>query len=104
MPMNNVDVREKRKYPELLLVPRLLEDVETPGPLQEDSNKPRPEKRLNIAILWATILSKVMNGFGTLAFVWATVVLLGGFSTLITPRDFWFVSIISFVQAVGYVY
>ncbi|KAI5004151.1 hypothetical protein ZWY2020_031394 [Hordeum vulgare] len=43
--------------------------------------------------------SKVMSGCGALAFIWATVVLLGGFSTLIKQKDFWFVTIIVFMEA-----
>ncbi|XP_020171338.3 uncharacterized protein [Aegilops tauschii subsp. strangulata] len=42
---------------------------------------------------------KVMSGCGALAFIWATVVLLGGFSTLIKQKDFWFVTIIVFMEA-----
>ncbi|CAL5034756.1 unnamed protein product [Urochloa decumbens] len=83
------------------LVPRLGEAGKREPEPEEDNKAPRPEERLNIAILRAAILWKVMNGFGTLAFVWATVVLLGGFATLITQRDFWFVTTISFIQAVG---
>ncbi|XP_052164154.1 uncharacterized protein LOC127781246 isoform X2 [Oryza glaberrima] len=40
-----------------------------------------------------------MNGCGALAFAWATVVLLGGYATLIKQKDFWFVTIIVFMEA-----
>ncbi|KAF8660497.1 hypothetical protein HU200_057647 [Digitaria exilis] len=36
---------------------------------------------------------------GTLAFIWATVVLLGGFSTYLHKVDFWVITIIIFIQA-----
>lgn len=45
-----------------------------------------------------------MNGLGTLATIWATVVLLGGFSVLIKQQDFWYVTIVAFVESIGYVY
>uniref|UniRef100_J3L0K0 Uncharacterized protein n=1 Tax=Oryza brachyantha TaxID=4533 RepID=J3L0K0_ORYBR len=64
-----------------------------------DGTIPRPEEKLNKTIFWFAVLFKLMNGFGTLAFVWATVVLLGGFSTLIKPDDFWRVTVIVFIQA-----
>nr|CAB3489473.1 unnamed protein product [Digitaria exilis] len=85
------------------IIPRLAKPGKREPEPEEDKNKAprRPEERLNIVILISAILWKVMNGFGTLAFVWATVVLLGGFSTLVTPRDFWFVTAISFIQAIG---
>uniref|UniRef100_A0A0E0DLR5 DUF4220 domain-containing protein n=1 Tax=Oryza meridionalis TaxID=40149 RepID=A0A0E0DLR5_9ORYZ len=41
-----------------------------------------------------------MSSLGTLATIWATVVLLGGFSTLI-KKDFWYVTVIAFVQSIG---
>nr|CAB3472214.1 unnamed protein product [Digitaria exilis] len=39
------------------------------------------------------------SGFGTLAFIWATVVLLGGFSAFLHKVDFWVITGIVFVQA-----
>nr|CAB3479967.1 unnamed protein product [Digitaria exilis] len=38
------------------------------------------------------------NAVGTLAFLWATVVLLGGFSTLLSRMDFWFAMVMIFVE------
>jgi hypothetical protein len=64
---------------------------------------PLPEDRLNLAIVCTAIVSKVMNGLGTLATIWATVVLLGGFSVLIKQQDFWYVTIVAFVESIGYV-
>ncbi|TVU49433.1 hypothetical protein EJB05_00746, partial [Eragrostis curvula] len=60
-----------------------------------------PEERLNIALLITAFGYKVMNSIGMLATIWATVVLLGGFSTLIKKQDFWYVTVIAFVQSFG---
>jgi hypothetical protein len=60
-----------------------------------------PEEILNIAILITAFGYKMMNSLGMLATIWATVVLLGGFSTLI-KEDFWYVTVIAFVQSFGY--
>ncbi|KAL6600483.1 hypothetical protein ACP70R_045283 [Stipagrostis hirtigluma subsp. patula] len=60
-----------------------------------------PEECLNIVILCMAFVYKAMNGLGTLATIWATVVLLGGFATLIKQQDFWYVTVIAFVQSIG---
>ncbi|KAL6600475.1 hypothetical protein ACP70R_045275 [Stipagrostis hirtigluma subsp. patula] len=60
-----------------------------------------PEETLNTALLCTAFVYKAMNGLGTLATIWATVVLLGGFSTLIKQQDFWYVTVIGFVQSIG---
>ncbi|XP_020186593.1 uncharacterized protein [Aegilops tauschii subsp. strangulata] len=60
-----------------------------------------PEEWLNLAILCKAFVSKAMNGLGTLATIWATVVLLGGFAVLIKKQDFWYVTIIAFVESIG---
>ncbi|KAL6597001.1 hypothetical protein ACP70R_047135 [Stipagrostis hirtigluma subsp. patula] len=60
-----------------------------------------PEETLNTALLCTAFVYKAMNGLGTLATIWATVVLLGGFSTLIKQQDFWYVTVIAFVQSIG---
>ncbi|KAL6639797.1 hypothetical protein ACP70R_022619 [Stipagrostis hirtigluma subsp. patula] len=60
-----------------------------------------PEDHLNMALLCTALVYKAMNGLWTLASIWATVVLLGGFSTLIKQQDFWYVTVIAFIQSVG---
>uniref|UniRef100_I1PSB3 Uncharacterized protein n=1 Tax=Oryza glaberrima TaxID=4538 RepID=I1PSB3_ORYGL len=60
-----------------------------------------PEDFLNTVLLCTAFLYKAMNTIGTLATIWATVVLLGGFSTLIKKKDFWYVTVIAFVQSIG---
>ena len=63
-----------------------------------------PEEWLNLFILCEAVAYKAMSGLGTLATVWATVVLLGGFSTLVKQTDFWYITIIAFLQTIGYVH
>ena len=63
-----------------------------------------PEEWLNLAILCEAVAYKAMSILGTLATVWATVVLLGGFSTLVKQTDFWYITIIAFLQTIGYVH
>lgn len=53
-----------------------------------------PEKKITLFSLRLAILEKATSGLGSLAFVWATVVLLGGFAATLKKVDFWFVSII----------
>ncbi|KAF7067275.1 hypothetical protein CFC21_073183 [Triticum aestivum] len=60
-----------------------------------------PEECLNVAILCKAFVSKVMNGLGALATIWATVVLLGGFAVLIKKQDFWYVTIVALVESIG---
>jgi hypothetical protein len=73
------------------------------GAREGDAGASLPEDRLNLAIVCAAIVSKVMNGLGTLATIWATVVLLGGYATLIKKQDFWYVTVVAFVESIGYV-
>jgi hypothetical protein len=70
----------------------------------EEAGTSSPEERLNLAIVCTAIVSKAMNGLGTLATIWATVVLLGGFADHIKQKDFWYVTIVAFVESIGYVY
>ncbi|BAD73422.1 hypothetical protein [Oryza sativa Japonica Group] len=67
---------------------------------QPDPNDERlPEEKLNTMAVRIAFFYRVMNGCGALAFAWATVVLLGGYATLIKQKDFWFVTIIVFMEA-----
>ncbi|KAJ7544973.1 hypothetical protein O6H91_09G101100 [Diphasiastrum complanatum] len=53
-----------------------------------------PEQQLTRLALQLGVLEKTASQLGMLAFVWATVVLLGGFIVAIRPYDFWVVSAI----------
>ncbi|KAJ3687567.1 hypothetical protein LUZ61_016731 [Rhynchospora tenuis] len=69
------------------------------GPLHANSpNAEAPEKELTLFALRLAILEQLASGLGTLAFVWATVVLLGGFAIALSRRDFWFVTIILVIE------
>ncbi|XP_010906014.3 uncharacterized protein [Elaeis guineensis] len=63
-----------------------------------DSTFQAPEKKLTLFALHLAILEKAASGLGTLAFIWATVVLLGGFAVLLEDIDFWFVTIILLIE------
>ncbi|CAN6289371.1 unnamed protein product [Urochloa humidicola] len=54
----------------------------------------QPEKQLTLLALRLAVLEKAASGLGKLGFVWATVVLLGGFVSSLTTTDFWCISVI----------
>ncbi|CAL5010026.1 unnamed protein product [Urochloa decumbens] len=55
-------------------------------------------KRLNMIAFFLAFLEWVGNAVGTLAFLWGTVVLLGGFCSLLSRMDFWFVTVMIFME------
>ncbi|KAJ4802682.1 ARM repeat superfamily protein [Rhynchospora pubera] len=57
-----------------------------------------PEKKLTIFALQLAVLEKAASGLGTLGFVWATVVLLGGFAITLEKKDFWFITVILLIE------
>ncbi|XVE84821.1 hypothetical protein DITRI_Ditri17bG0043600 [Diplodiscus trichospermus] len=57
-----------------------------------------PEKKLTLFALRLSILEKSATGLGTLGFIWATVVLLGGFAITLDETDFWFITIILLIE------
>lgn len=57
-----------------------------------------PEKKLTLFALKLAILEKTATGIGTLGFIWATVVLLGGFAITLDGSDFWFITIILLIE------
>ncbi|CAO2203534.1 unnamed protein product [Urochloa humidicola] len=58
-----------------------------------------PELRLNVCLVSEVFVQILATGVGALAFIWATVVLLGGFSTYLHKADFWVITVIVFIQA-----
>uniref|UniRef100_A0A0E0I509 BLE2 protein n=1 Tax=Oryza nivara TaxID=4536 RepID=A0A0E0I509_ORYNI len=59
-----------------------------------------PEKWLNYFVRLLAVIESVGNAFGTLAFTWATVVLLSGYPTVLRFKDdFWFATAIVFLEA-----
>ena len=67
------------------------------------SQDTREELALNLSLLAEAFLQLLASGLGTLALVWATVVLLGGYSTALVRMDFWFTTAIVFVETARYV-
>ena len=65
----------------------------------DTSDEELPELRLNVCLVSEVFVQILATGVGTLAFIWATVVLLGGFSTSLHKADFWVITGIVFVQA-----
>ncbi|TVU45967.1 hypothetical protein EJB05_05477, partial [Eragrostis curvula] len=59
-----------------------------------------PERHLNCFVRSVALVERVGNALGTLAFTWATVVLLGGYPTVLRQtNDFWFATAIVFLEA-----
>lgn len=58
-----------------------------------------PEKKLTPFALRLAILEKAASRLGALAFIWATVILLGGFAMTLVSTDFWFVTIILLTES-----
>ncbi|CAN6251539.1 unnamed protein product [Urochloa humidicola] len=56
------------------------------------------QHRLNRFVRTVAVMERFGNGLGTLAFMWATVVVLGGFSTDL-GSDFWYATAIVFLEA-----
>ncbi|KAL2469966.1 ARM repeat superfamily protein [Abeliophyllum distichum] len=57
-----------------------------------------PEKKLTLFALRLAVLEKAASGIGTLGFIWATVVLLGGFAIILDKTDFWFITVILLIE------
>jgi hypothetical protein len=63
-----------------------------------------PEKQLNCFVHILAVIERMGNALGTLAFTWATVVLLGGYPTVLRPEDdFWFATTMVFLEAARYI-
>jgi hypothetical protein len=62
-----------------------------------------PEKRLNRFVHFVAMMERIGNALGTLAFTWATVVLLGGYADKLVVSDFNVATAIIFLEAVRYV-
>lgn len=68
----------------------------------EDRDKKEiPELLLNRLLVAEVFLQMLASGLGAIALAWATVVLLGGFSSALMTMDFWFVTAIVFVETAG---
>jgi hypothetical protein len=56
------------------------------------------ERRLNCFVRCVALIERLGNALGTLAFTWATVVLLGGYPAVLRI-DFWSATTIVFLEA-----
>jgi len=63
----------------------------------EDDAAP-PERRLTMLALQLAVLEKAASRLGTLGFIWATVVLLGGFAITLGQTDFWCITTLLLVE------
>ena len=57
-----------------------------------------PERRLTMLALQLAVLEKAASRLGTLGFIWATVVLLGGFAITLGQTDFWCITTLLLVE------
>jgi hypothetical protein len=57
-----------------------------------------PEKEVTMCAVQLAVLEKVASGLGALGFVWATVVLLGGFAITLQWKDFGFVTVTLLIE------
>uniref|UniRef100_A0A0D9X2B6 Uncharacterized protein n=1 Tax=Leersia perrieri TaxID=77586 RepID=A0A0D9X2B6_9ORYZ len=59
-----------------------------------------PERELNRFVRIMALMERAGNGLGTLVFTWATVVILGGFSTMLTTRKFRYATFLALLEAI----
>ncbi|KAF8721712.1 hypothetical protein HU200_022885 [Digitaria exilis] len=70
------------------------------SPARRRGKAAMPEKMLNCFVRSIALVERAGNALGTLAFTWATVVLLGGYPTVLRPTDdFRFATTIVFLEA-----
>ncbi|KAL3680215.1 hypothetical protein R1sor_023171 [Riccia sorocarpa] len=58
-----------------------------------------PEQHITIFALRLALIEKGASGLGALSFLWATVVILGGFATSVNETDFWVVTLIILAES-----
>uniref|UniRef100_A0A0E0ANL3 Uncharacterized protein n=1 Tax=Oryza glumipatula TaxID=40148 RepID=A0A0E0ANL3_9ORYZ len=76
--------------------------VQIRGEQVETGKMAAPEKRLNLFVHLVAMTERLGNALGTMAFTWATVVLLGGYpSNLDSNNDFWLATAIVFLEAIS---
>ncbi|KAJ4968194.1 hypothetical protein NE237_014895 [Protea cynaroides] len=76
-------------------------DTRDSSTADDSSSRPTaqaPEKKLTLFALQLAVLEKTATGLGALGFIWATVVLLGGYAIKLGKIDFWFITIILLIE------
>ncbi|CAD6221645.1 unnamed protein product [Miscanthus lutarioriparius] len=68
-------------------------------PEGDDNVVERPEELINRYVRLMTATANITSGLGTLALLWSTVVLLGGFVAVLGMKDFWTLTLLSFLLA-----
>uniref|UniRef100_A0A0D9X2A3 BLE2 protein n=1 Tax=Leersia perrieri TaxID=77586 RepID=A0A0D9X2A3_9ORYZ len=87
------------KTPLFVLVDRAKELIGG-GRRRQQKVAAAPEKWLNCFVRVVAMMERTGNALGTLAFTWATVVLLGGYPTMLRPVDeFYYATTIIFIEA-----
>uniref|UniRef100_K4A385 Uncharacterized protein n=1 Tax=Setaria italica TaxID=4555 RepID=K4A385_SETIT len=62
----------------------------------------RPEEMINRYVRLLTATENITRGLGTLALLWSTVVLLGGFVSTLRIKEFWVLTGLSILMACRY--
>lgn len=87
----------------IAVVPAVLASSDGSGVQQvRESSGDKAEREptwLNRIAFGVALLEWAGNAAGTLAMLWATVVLLGGFCSLLSRTDFWFSTVMIFTEA-----
>jgi hypothetical protein len=63
------------------------------------ANQTRPEELINGFAKARRGARDITSAIGFLALLWSTVVLLGGFVSVLGMKDFWYLTVISFIMA-----
>uniref|UniRef100_K4A0F5 Uncharacterized protein n=1 Tax=Setaria italica TaxID=4555 RepID=K4A0F5_SETIT len=62
----------------------------------------RPEEIINRYVRLQTATANITRGLGTLALLWSTVVLFGGFVSILPVKEFWFLAGLTIPMACRY--
>ncbi|XP_030465809.1 uncharacterized protein LOC115684983 [Syzygium oleosum] len=104
----HLDIPQLQKKNETIISPATMFEPQTSAGRRDGSSGnsvsptlptvSAPEKKLTLFALRLAVLEKAATGLGTLGFIWATVVLLGGFAITLDNTDFWFITIILLIE------